>query len=293
MDSSVKKDLQIILSEKFRDSFSVEAIQSVGGGCINETAKVKTSEGIFFAKWNDAKRYPEMLETEAKGLQLLKEANEIKVPDVISHAIIDTTQYLILENIESGSREKDFWDNFGRKLSKIHKHTSEKFGLDHDNYIGSLPQSNSRHSSWTEFFILERLEPQIKLARDKNKTDNRTIKQFDNLFIQLEKIFPSEKPALLHGDLWSGNYMVGNKGEPVIIDPAVYYGHREMDLGMTKLFGGFSSEFYEAYHREFPLENDWQKRCDICNLYPLMVHVNLFGGSYAMQVESILKRFSK
>lgn len=289
--SSAEQHIQSILSDTFRREISVSDISYTGGGCINETAKVITSEGIFFAKWNDAKRYPGMLETEAKGLQLLKEANEIKVPDVISHAIIVPAQYLILENIEGGSRERDFWDKFGQRLAKLHKHTSEKFGLDHDNYIGSLPQSNRQHSSWTEFFILERLEPQIKLARDKNKIDNRTIKQFDNLFIQLEKIFPSEKPALLHGDLWNGNYMAGSKGEPVIIDPAVYFGHREMDLGMTKLFGGFSSEFYEAYHREFPLENDWQSRTDICNLYPLMVHVNLFGGSYAMQVENILRRF--
>ena len=234
-----------------------------------------------------------MLEAEAKGLKLLKEANEIKVPEVISWKIIRDTQYLILEFIESSSMEKHFWYNFGKSLAKLHKHPSAdgKFGLDHDNYIGSLPQSNKQHNSWTEFFILERLEQQIKMARDAGKIGNGISQRFQKLFSQLEKIFPIEKPSLLHGDLWSGNYMVGNSGEPVIIDPAVYFGHHEMDIAMTKLFGGFDSEFYFAYHEEFPLEKDWQKRTDICNLYPLMVHVNLFGGSYATQVENILKSF--
>lgn len=286
-----KIDLQNILSEKFGKRISVESISPVGGGCINETARVKTSHGTFFSKWNDAKRFPKMLDAEAKGLKLLKRANEIKIPEVVSQKTIDNTQYLILEFIESSPPEKHFWYNFGKGLAKLHKHSSEKFGLDHDNYIGSLPQRNKQHSSWTEFFILERLEPQIKMARDEQRISNSLIQKFSSLFSKLEKIFPIEKPSLLHGDLWSGNYMIGNEGEPVIIDPAVYFGHREMDLGMTKLLGGFPSEFYSAYHEEFALEKDWQQRTDICNLYPLMVHVNLFGGSYSSQVESVLRRF--
>jgi fructosamine-3-kinase len=292
-------EIQIILAEKFGGAVKMEQLSSVGGGCINETAKVKTSAGVFFVKWNDAKKYPGMLEAEAKGLQLLKDANEIKVPEVIAHKTVDNTQYLILEFIVPLSSEYSgrgiggdaFWHDFGASLAKLHKHTSEQFGLDHDNYIGSLPQSNRQHKKWNDFFILERLEPQIKLARDSGKIGNSISQKFNKLFSQLEKIFPEEKPSLLHGDLWSGNYMIGSKGQPVIIDPAVYYGHREMDLAMTKLFGGFSSSFYEAYNEEFPLEEDWQKRIDICNLYPLMVHVNLFGGSYVMQVESILRKF--
>lgn len=290
MTSSVKSDLQTILSEKFGRPVSVESISSVGGGCINETAKVQTNIGWFFAKWNDAKRFPQLLEAERKGLELLKSASAIKVPEVISQKTIGTTQYLILEFVESTAMEKQFWSNFGKSLAKLHKHTSEKFGLDHDNYIGSLPQSNRQYNKWSDFFILERLEPQIKMARDEQRIGSSFIQKFSKLFSQIEKIFPVEAPSLIHGDLWSGNYMVGNKGEPVMIDPAVYYGHREMDLGMTKLFGGFTPEFYTVYNEEFPLEKDWQKRTDTCNLYPLMVHVNLFGGSYSSQVEGILRR---
>lgn len=288
---SSSTDLQAILSEKLGKPVFIETISPVGGGCINETAKVKSSAGVFFAKWNDAKRYPQMLEAEAKGLKILHEADELKVPDVIVVKTIGDRQYLVLEFIESSGMQKHFWHHFGKALAKLHKYSAEKFGLNHNNYIGSLPQSNRMYDSWTEFFILERLEPQVKMARDDGKIGNAFSQKFEKLFSVLENIFPVEKPALLHGDLWSGNYMTGSRGEAVIIDPAVYYGHREMDLGMTMLFGGFSSEFYSAYNEEFPLEKDRKKRTDICNLYPLMVHTNLFGGSYGMQVESILRRF--
>lgn len=291
MTLSVKSDLQNILSEKFGKNISAESFNPVDGGCINETAKIKTNQGFFFAKWNDAKRFPKMLDAESKGLRLLKDADEIKIPEVIAQKTIGNTQYLILEFIDSARMSKNFWNDFGKSLAQLHKHTAEKFGLDHDNYIGSLPQNNHQHSTWNEFFILERVEPQIKLARDDKRISNSIIQQFNKLFSKLETILLVEKPSLLHGDLWNGNYLIGSKGEPCIIDPAVYYGHREMDIAMTKLFGGFSPEFYQSYHEELPLEKDWQKRIDIFNLYPLMVHVNLFGGSYAMQVETILKKF--
>lgn len=290
-DFSVKKDLQNILSEKYGKPVAVETVVPVSGGCINETAKVKTSEGVFFAKWNHLNKFPRMLQAEGKGLQLLAKTNEITVPYLVAEKDSNNKQYLILEYIQSTLPKKKFWREFGNSLAKLHKHTSEKFGLDHNNYIGSLPQSNRYYDSWDDFFILERLEPQVKAARDAGKIGNSITQKFSRLFSKLENIFPPEKPSLLHGDLWSGNYMVGSKGEPVIIDPAVYYGHREMDLAMTKLFGGFDSDFYSAYVEEFPMENNWQKRTDICNLYPLMVHVNLFGGGYILQVESILRRF--
>lgn len=291
MPSLAEIDLQNILSKKSGKKIFVDSIQPVGGGCVNETVKLKTNDGNYFAKWNDAKRFPGMLQAEAKGLDLLKNVGEIKVPEVIFQSTADTVQYLVLEWIESMAMKKNFWCDFGKSLAKLHRHTSERFGLEYNNFIGSLPQFNTWHSVWSDFFILERIEPQLKLARDSERTSNSVSRKFSKLFSQLNTIFPSEKPALLHGDLWSGNFMVGNKGEPVMIDPAVYYGHREMDLGMTKLFGGFHPEFYESYHLEFPLEKDWQKRTEICNLYPLLVHVNLFGGSYALQVESILRRF--
>ena len=292
LNSELKQIIESALSEKLHLPVSITDSVSIGGGCINDCYKIKTSSGNFFLKYNDAKRYPEMFEAEAKGLHILKKANEIYIPEVISYGEESASggSFLILEYIESG-KKNNFFENFGKRLARQHKYSSEKFGLDHNNYIGSLPQSNKFHDNWNEFFILERLEKQIQLARNFNRIDHSTMKQFNNLFKHIEEIFPNENPALLHGDLWSGNYLTTPDGAPCVIDPAVYYGHREMDIGMTKLFGGFSPEFYDSYNEHYPLEKGWQQRIDVANLYPLMVHVNLFGGSYLMQVQSVLKRF--
>jgi protein-ribulosamine 3-kinase len=262
------------------------------GGDINKAYKVETSEGLWFAKLNRAKSYPGMFDAEAKGLELLAKAGEILVPGVIGSDTLENDSMLILEFVESGREQKDFWQNFGQNLAKLHRHSSQSFGLDHDNYIGSLAQRNSKHTHWIEFFINNRLSPQIKLAHDASKMDSSAIKLFEKLYSFLPEFFPNEIPSLLHGDLWSGNYMTGTSGQAYIIDPAVYYGHRLMDIGMTKLFGGFSREFYKAYCDEYPLENNWNDAVEIANLYPLMVHVNLFGGGYLSSVMSIIKKFS-
>ena len=196
-----------------------------------------------------------------------------------------------MEYIATGSPGADFWDTFGQGLARLHKRTQKMFGLDHDNFIGSLQQSNRMHTSWEDFFINERLEAQYKLARDAGRAGSDTGRPLQNLYSRLSDFFPPEPPALLHGDLWSGNYMVDSSGMAVIADPAVYYGHRLMDLGMSKLFGGFSSAFYQAYNDAWPLEKNWPESIEIANLYPLLAHVNLFGGSYLQSVHSILKRF--
>ncbi|MEJ2596144.1 MAG: fructosamine kinase family protein, partial [bacterium] len=185
----------------------------------------------------------------------------------------------------------DFWEEFARLLAELHKNTQPYFGLDHDNYIGSLVQSNFRHDAWTDFYREQRLEPQLRLAREAGHFNRNVTRAFDRFYHRIERIFPAEPPALLHGDLWSGNFMVNENGSAVIIDPAIYYGHREMDLGMSMLFGGFDRRFYSAYDQHFPLEPGWQERMDYCNLYPLLVHVNLFGGGYVQQVEQIIRRF--
>jgi fructosamine-3-kinase len=173
-------------------------------------------------------------------------------------------------------------------LAKLHEVKSDQYGLDHDNYIGSLAQSNTKHPDWKSFFITERIQPQLKLAMEKGLIDMEMIKQFESFFDHFDDLIPEEPPALLHGDLWNGNYLVSNSGKAALIDPAVYFGHREMDLAMTKLFGGFDAEFYQAYNEKFPLKKGWEKRIPIHNLYPLLVHVNLFGSGYVSQIKLIL-----
>ncbi|MCF8234964.1 MAG: fructosamine kinase family protein [Bacteroidales bacterium] len=283
--------IRSFLSEKYSQNIEISKQSPVSGGDINRAYEINTTEGNFFIKLNHAGRFPDMFEKEAKGLKLLAETDEINVPDVVGSDVHQNDAFLILKHIGSAPMKPDFWELFGRRLARMHQHGNECFGLDHDNYIGSLPQSNTFHQSWVVFFVEERLEKQLKMARDDGKIGSGLIKSFERLYKRLPEIFPEEPPALLHGDLWSGNYMVDQEGDPCLIDPAVYYGHREMDLGMSLLFGGFDREFYSAYHDEYPLEKSWRDRTDICNLYPLMVHVNLFGGSYVQSLSRIINKF--
>lgn len=279
------------LKEIYKHDINLISSSPVGGGDINEAYKFSTSAGDFFVKKNSATLYPKMFQREAQGIKLLTKANEIQLPEVIATSEDENVAFLILKFIESSSKAANFWDDFGTQLANLHKHTADYFGLDQNNYIGSLPQSNRKHDKWADFFREERLEVQVKKARDSGSLGTDTVRAFDKFYARLDNLFPDEQPALIHGDLWGGNYMVGESGKAVIIDPAVYYGHREMDIAMSQLFGGFSSEYYDAYNQQFPLEKGWHQRVDYCNLYPLMVHVNLFGSSYLYSVKSILKKF--
>jgi protein-ribulosamine 3-kinase len=264
----------------------------IGGGSINDAYRLDTTAGRFFLKTNSADHYPSMFEAEADGLMRLDEAGPLRVPEVVAHGEEQDVSYLLLEWVESGAKGLNFWVDFGQGLAQLHRHTQKHFGLERDNYIGSLVQCNTPAQDWSSFFIHQRLEPQLKMARDRKRVEAGMVFRFERLFHQMDERFPSEPPALLHGDLWSGNFLCDSQGRPVFIDPAVYYGHREMDLAMTKLFGGFDAELNTAYQAEWPLEKGWEERVDLCNLYPLLVHVNLFGGSYVAQVEAVLKRFA-
>lgn len=290
-DRNFYKKIEELLSQHEGEEILISDVSTVSGGSINYAYCLTTNNSKYFIKTNKAKRYPAMFVKEASGLNLLINTKAIKIPKVILFGEFEDDSFLILEHIKSENLSSDFWESFGKQLAHLHQNTNTSFGLKEDNYIGSLNQPNNSHNTWTDFFINERLETQIKLARDNNRIDAATISRFENLFYKLDEIFPLEKPSLLHGDLWSGNFMVGDKGEPVIMDPAVYYGHREIDIAMTKLFGGFDTEFYKSYIEQSPLEKGWEKRIEIYNLYPLMVHVNLFGGGYLEQVKSILSKF--
>lgn len=272
---------------------SVESVSQVSGGSINEAAKlVIENGGPAFLKWNRTAD-PDMFEKEVTGLKLLRDADTgLRVPEVLLQGTLkESTGYLLLEFIEDGRPGNQSARNFGEQLAALHEHRGESFGLDEDNYIGRLPQSNNRHNDWVNFFIDERMEPQLQMALESGKFRSSITGTFNNMYRKLEEIFPADRPSLLHGDLWGGNYFYDTEGTAVIYDPAVYYGHREIELAFTHLFGGFSSAFYEAYDSVLPREPGFKQRKDIYNLYPLLVHANLFGGSYARQVEGIVKQF--
>jgi fructosamine-3-kinase len=283
MSSSLQSSLSRLLNT------TVKEIQTVGGGCINETYKVRTSEGTFFCKTNSASKFPHLFEKEKNGLELLAKQSIIRIPDVINCLDKDGHQILVLEWIEEGNRTNRFWKTFGKQLAALHHVTNDKFGLEENNYMGSVTQLNSKKISWTEFFISQRLQPLIKLCQ--HYLSPKHLHHFDLLYKRVPEIFNEEKPSLLHGDLWSGNFMCDETEFPVLIDPAVYFGHRSVDLAMTNLFGGFHSLFYESYHYYFPMPGNYKEQWKLCNLYPLLIHLFLFGRSYLSQIEQTLTEF--
>ena len=280
--SELKDRVINTLTNKLDNDVKIINIQFVGGGCINSSFKITTNQGDFFLKYND-NSLVSLFDVERKGLDLLREKGDIYIPDVIGSG----KDFLLLEFIDSSLEKNDFWEDFGYRLSNLHKCSNDLFGLEYDNFIGSLYQSNNQSNNWIDFFIDQRIRPQLAIQ----SFPADFLSSFDRLFLNLDKLFPDVTPSLVHGDLWNGNYMVYNN-QPVLIDPALYFGFREMDIAMTKLFGGFSNRFYIAYHENYPLDDGWEDRLDICNLYPLLVHVNLFGGSYYSQVRDIVNRFS-
>ena len=280
-----------ILEKVLEHPISIKAISRITGGDINDAYKVTTQDSIFFIKTNQPSA-GDLFEKERLGMKILLDSKAIHVPNVLDQGYHEQTPYLILEYLEKGAPQPKFWEEFGTQLANLHKNTQEHFGLDHDNYIGKLPQSNTPKSNWIDFFIEQRIEPQLKLALANNLISSALTDQIRNLYHYLPEIFPTERPSLLHGDLWSGNFLTNREGSPTIFDPAVYYGHREMELAFTQLFGGFDRQFYFSYNETFPLSSGFEDRIDIYNIYPLMVHVNLFGPSYLSGIQSTVNRFN-
>ena len=286
-------DIPSAIIEKCQKVIGAEiySTQYVAGGDINQARLLDTSIGKFFLKMNNASFAGQMFEVEARGLKILASTNAIRIPNVFAHGKSKDGAFLLMEYIVTGQKMQGFWKDFGQSLAQLHKHSTTKFGLDHENFIGSLPQKNGMHESWIEFYIQERIQPQLNLALQNNRLNSSDEKQFFKLYQRLPEICPDELPSLTHGDLWSGNFLVDTNGKPVLIDPAVSYAHREMDLAMSRLFGGFNPEFYRSYDQSFPLSPSFEHRLEIYQLYYLMVHVNLFGGGYVGSVRQILKEF--
>jgi fructosamine-3-kinase len=233
----------------------------------------------------------DILKKEAEGLSLLSRSTFLKVPLAIGSGRIEEYNYLLTEFISGSRPHPDYWEDLGMGLAHLHLNHQAKFGLEYDNFIASLPQKNHLLENWTDFFIEYRLEPLLGRAYFDRLIPLDFMKKFQSLYPILESLFPKEKPSLLHGDLWSGNVLCGQDGKPSLIDPAIYFGHREMDLAFSRLFGGFDGLFYEAYESILPLEPEFESRMSIYNLYPLLVHLNLFGTAYLPGIEKILNRF--
>lgn len=289
--SALKETVNEWLKINIDLSLQITSISPLSGGSINEAYRINTTSGNYFIKFNNAIKYPGMFDTELKGLRLLESTHTVSVPKVFHSGTSGDFAYIILNFEEQLTPASNYWILFAHELCALHRMHNSHYGLDYDNYIGSLPQSNVKSTDFYEFMILNRFQPLVKSASDNRMLTREDINRFDLLYNKLDRLLPSEKPSLIHGDLWRGNLITNNKGNPCLIDPAVYYGHRETDIAMTKLFGGFPEKFYQSYNSIWPLENGWEERIALHQLYPLLVHVNLFGEGYAYDVRRILKHY--
>lgn len=269
------------------ENLKINSTQPLFGGSINEVLLIETQVGKRVIKINNAHQYPKMFDAEYAGLKTLRATNSIAIPEVFVAGQIENTAYLILEYIPKGNETASFWERFAQELAALHQNTHSHFGFNDSNYIGSLHQENGHESSAADFYIQQRIQPQMELAEKKGYS----FKNKANIFSNIATEIPDENPALIHGDLWSGNYLVSDENTPYLIDPAVSYGPREMDLSMMHLFGGFPSEVFAMYNEVFPLQSGFESRIQLWQLYYLLVHLNLFGGGYLNQVQGILKDY--
>lgn len=270
------------------EPFQIKQVTSLFGGSINKVYLLDTSTGRKVIKVNNARQFPRMFKAEKEGLEALKFTTSIGIPEVLALGQIEDAAYLLLEYIPEGQKSSTTWEQFAHELASLHRNTSCQFGFQHSNYIGSLKQENNKEATAADFYIQQRIKPQINLA-EKN---GFIFKDKEIIFSKLSMAIPEEKPALIHGDLWNGNFLISQEGKPYLIDPAVSYGPREMDLAMMKLFGGFPDEVFSLYNEIFPLENGFKSRIQLWQLYYLIVHLNLFGSGYLNQVREILKTYS-
>ncbi|MEE2599048.1 MAG: fructosamine kinase family protein [SAR324 cluster bacterium] len=288
MNPDLKSRLEEILSEP------VKSTTRVSGGCIADSYKLELNSGkIFFLKLAQRRNYG-IINSEAQGLDELKKVSAVNVPKIVSK----DTDFLLLEWIEEGNDSTDLsMEKLGLQFAELHRFHGDRFGFQQDNFIGNSLQKNIPSTigsdNWATFYAENRIHFQAELAEKNGYATPEMLILMERLITKIPELLSGteDKPSLLHGDLWSGNYIVDVSGNPWLIDPAVYYGHREADLAMTSLFGGFSDIFYSAYKSAFPLVPDYAEREPLYQLYHLMNHLNLFGKTYFGQVLSVLKRY--
>lgn len=270
------------------EKFHTQHRRSVSGGCINQGYSVSDGEITYFVKLNQASQVA-TFEAEMLGLRQMYDTHTIHVPKPICWGIADNSGYIVLEWLEMGGGNSNSWAEMGRKLAEMHKDTSQQgFGWDMNNTIGSTPQINTWTEDWVDFYTKHRLGYQFQLAR---RRGGNFPKQ-DNLLAAIPDLLADHQvqPSLVHGDLWGGNAGCTIAGEPVIFDPATYFGDREVDIAMTELFGGFPAAFYQGYNEVWPLDADYENRKTLYNLYHILNHFNLFGGGYASQANRMIEQ---
>ncbi|MEM8530028.1 MAG: fructosamine kinase family protein [Chloroflexota bacterium] len=279
------------------DKSSLRERATVGGGDISQAVHLRTDQSTYILKWSE-RGLPGFFDAEAHGLTLLASTGAVRVPEVIASQsdVAGQPDFLLLEWLAAppSSSRRVAAEALGHALATLHQSTAAAYGLDCDNYIGATPQPNEWMTSWVTFFRERRLRFQTELAQRYGRLSGDRAHRMEQLLDRLDTWIDEQavQPALLHGDLWGGNFIIGPGGAPALIDPAVSYGDREADLSFTTLFGGFPDAFYHAYEEAWPLAAGWQERRDLYNLYHLLNHLNLFGESYGSSVDTVLRRYT-
>ncbi len=285
---SLWSTIAVRIEEVTGTPFTPTSQSAVGGGCINAAHRITDGDRTFFVKLNDEHQLS-MFETEAEGLMEIAATGTVRVPEPVGWGSTDGHAFLVLEYLELGGGGA--LERLGRNLAAMHRVTHPRFGWHRDNVIGATHQPNGEEAEWVRFFAERRIGFQLDLALRKG-AGSRMAKKGEALIERLPALFTDYRPvpSLLHGDLWGGNHAVTREGEPVIFDPAVYYGDREADIAMTELFGGFGGAFRAAYEEAWPLDPGYATRRTLYNLYHILNHFNLFGGGYGAQAEGMMDR---
>jgi protein-ribulosamine 3-kinase len=294
--SDIRTVVEALWSDQARRSVRIGRASAVAGGSISPSARIESAAGdVAFLKWSREPAGSAMFEEEARSLRILASTDTVRVPDVLGlGGGGDGVAWIMLEWLPPGRPSRATWRILGMTLARLHHVRAEDFGWDSDNFIGVLPQANGRMADWPTFWRERRLRPQLDRAIQAGHLGDDVAARFGALFEALDErlaVGVEEGPSMLHGDLWSGNVHVGRGGAAAVLDPACYHGHREVDLAMTELFGGFDPAFYQAYEEAWPLDDGYRRgRRSIYQLYYLLAHVNLFGGGYVGSTLAALER---
>ena len=285
MDKELYHHIESLLGTRLKSA------DRVSGGDIAQAYRLESADSRIFCKLMLQTNGYEVLLAEKAGLDGIRATATIKTPELFGCEQWSTGGFLLMEFLDAKRPSEREMGVFGRQLALLHQKPASTFGWDSNNFIGSLPQSNSTHSNWPEFYVHERLLPQLELAASQGMLSNEEIPSESIMLSVMKELCPEVRPSLVHGDLWSGNYLISADGTPYLIDPAVYRGHSEIDIAMSRLFGGFGSTFYRAYYDVIPEDRFSSDRLKLYQLYYLLVHLNLFGRSYYSGVNAILKSY--
>ncbi len=284
-NNNIFAEVEKHLSLKLGNEVKIAAVEPVGGGCIHHASKIETNAGNFFLKWNTSSQ-ADIFVREAESLRALKKAAKgaLLVPEVFASKKVDELPgFLVIEFLQASPHQSNTDYELGRGLALIHQYKNRFFGFDHDNYCGDTVQNNTAQKNWVDFFRDNRLRFLLKLIEKKQPLPTADQKVYGKLLERIPQLLPAtSEPVLIHGDLWSGNYMVTQKG-PALVDPASYFADCEMEFAIITMFGGFSQRFFDSYNEVNPLPPDWRDRNRLYQLYHILNHYYLFGGGYRSQ----------